>query len=147
MARALRCNTLTARCFPARFVSPAVPWCGPEWSALLETLWRWRRTPPLSAVVLIAIPIMIPVYFNSGLTYGLMKLLRVPHNVAGPGALIRASKFFELAVATPIALYGPGSGAALATVVVASDDGSAIARFRAVRDELARRLRELFRPK
>jgi ACR3 family arsenite transporter len=68
-------------------------------------------------VVLIAIPLLIQVYFNSGLTYGLMKLLRVPHDVAAPGALIGASNFFELAVATAIALYGPGSGAALATVV------------------------------
>ena len=62
-------------------------------------------------------PILIQVYFNSSLTYGLMWLLRVPHNVAAPGALIGASNFFELAVATAIALYGPGSGAALATVV------------------------------
>jgi ACR3 family arsenite transporter len=68
-------------------------------------------------VVLIAIPLLIQVYFNSGLTYGLMKLLKVPHDVAAPGALIGASNFFELAVATAIALFGPGSGAALATVV------------------------------
>jgi ACR3 family arsenite transporter len=68
-------------------------------------------------VVLIAIPILIQVYFNSGLAYGLMKWVRVPHDVAAPGALIGASNFFELAVATAIALYGPGSGAALATVV------------------------------
>ena len=68
-------------------------------------------------VVLIAVPLTIQVYFNSGLTYGLMKLLKVPHSVAAPGALIGASNFFELAVATAIALYGPGSGAALATVV------------------------------
>lgn len=68
-------------------------------------------------VVLIAIPIIIQVYFNSGLAYGLMKLLRVPYSVAAPGALIGASNFFELAVATAIALYGPASGAALATVV------------------------------
>ena len=68
-------------------------------------------------VVLIAIPILIQVYFNSGLTYGLMKLAKVQHSVAAPGALIGASNFFELAVATAIALYGPGSGAALATVV------------------------------
>ncbi len=68
-------------------------------------------------VVLIAIPILIQVYFNSGLAYGLMKLLKVPYPVAAPGALIGASNFFELAVATAIALYGPGSGAALATVV------------------------------
>jgi ACR3 family arsenite transporter len=68
-------------------------------------------------VGLIAVPILIQVYFNSGLTYGLMWALRVPHNVAAPGALIGASNFFELAVATAIALYGPESGAALATVV------------------------------
>ena len=68
-------------------------------------------------VVLIAVPILIQVYFNAGLTYGLMRLFRVNYAVAAPGALIGASNFFELAVATAIALYGPGSGAALATVV------------------------------
>lgn len=68
-------------------------------------------------VILIAVPILIQVYFNSGLTYGLMKLFKVEYAVAAPGALIGASNFFELAVATAIALYGPGSGAALATVV------------------------------
>ncbi|NWG12928.1 MAG: ACR3 family arsenite efflux transporter [Acidobacteria bacterium] len=68
-------------------------------------------------VVLIAVPILIQVYFNSSLTYGLMRLFRVRHAVAAPGALIGASNFFELAVATAIALFGPGSGAALATVV------------------------------
>jgi len=68
-------------------------------------------------VVLIAIPLLIQVYFNSGLAYGLMRWLKVPHDVAAPGALIGASNFFELAVATAIALFGPESGAALATVV------------------------------
>jgi len=68
-------------------------------------------------VALIAVPILIQVYFNSSLTYGLMRLFKVPYAVAAPGALIGASNFFELAVATAIALYGPGSGAALATVV------------------------------
>ena len=68
-------------------------------------------------VALIAIPLLLQVYFNSGLVYGLMKWLRVPHDVAAPGALIGASNFFELAVATAIALFGPESGAALATVV------------------------------
>jgi ACR3 family arsenite transporter len=68
-------------------------------------------------VVLIAVPILLQVYFNSSLAYGLMRLLRVPYAVAAPGALIGASNFFELAVATAIALYGPDSGAALATVV------------------------------
>jgi len=68
-------------------------------------------------VVLIAVPILIQVYFNSSLAYGLMRLLHVEYAVAAPGALIGASNFFELAVATAIALYGPESGAALATVV------------------------------
>ncbi len=68
-------------------------------------------------VILIAVPILIQVYFNSSLTYGLMRLLKVEFAVAAPGALIGASNFFELAVATAIALFGPGSGAALTTVV------------------------------
>ena len=68
-------------------------------------------------VLLIAVPITLQVYFNASLAYGLMKWLRVPHAVAAPGALIGASNFFELAVATAIALFGPESGAALATVV------------------------------
>ncbi|MBI3696805.1 MAG: ACR3 family arsenite efflux transporter [Acidobacteria bacterium] len=68
-------------------------------------------------VVLIAAPILVQVYLNSSLAYGLMRLFRVSHAVAAPGALIGASNFFELAVATAIALFGPGSGAALATVV------------------------------
>lgn len=74
-------------------------------------------TTKIFHVVLIAIPILIQVYFNSSITYGLMRLFKVPHNIASPGALIGASNFFELAVATAIALFGPGSGAALATVV------------------------------
>lgn len=68
-------------------------------------------------VLLIAVPITVQVYFNASLAYGLMKLLKVEHAVAAPGALIGASNFFELAVATAIALFGPESGAALATVV------------------------------
>ena len=69
------------------------------------------------AVVLLAVPIMVQVYFNSSLTYLLMRWFKVPHNVASPGALIGASNFFELAVAVAITLFGPGSGAALACVV------------------------------
>ena len=68
-------------------------------------------------VLLIAIPITLQVYFNASLTYGLMRLFNVEYSVAAPGALIGASNFFELAVATAIALFGPESGAALATVV------------------------------
>jgi arsenite transporter len=69
------------------------------------------------AVLLLAVPIVIQVYFNASLAYLLMRKLRVPHNVASPGALIGASNFFELAVAVAITLFGAGSGAALATVV------------------------------
>jgi arsenite transporter len=74
-------------------------------------------TSRLVHVVLIAVPITLQVYFNSALAYGLMHRLRVPFRIAAPGALIGASNFFELAVATAIALFGPESGAALATVV------------------------------
>jgi arsenite transporter len=68
-------------------------------------------------VVLLAVPILLQVYFNSALAYGLMRFFRVRHDVATPGALIGASNFFELAVAVAITLFGPTSPAALATVV------------------------------
>jgi len=74
-------------------------------------------TGKFTHVMLIAVPILIQVYFNSSIAYGLMRLFRVEYSVAAPGALIGASNFFELAVATAIALFGPESGAALATVV------------------------------
>ncbi len=68
-------------------------------------------------IALLAIPILIQVYFNSALAYLLNRKLCVAHCVAGPSALIGASNFFELAVATAIVLFGFESGAALATVV------------------------------
>jgi ACR3 family arsenite transporter len=68
-------------------------------------------------IALLAVPILIQVFFNSGLAYLLNRQARMPHCVAGPSALIGASNFFELAVATAIALFGFESGAALATVV------------------------------
>ncbi len=68
-------------------------------------------------VALIAVPILFQVYLNASLAYGLMWRWHVPYAVAAPGALIGASNFFELAVATAIALFGAESGAALATVV------------------------------
>jgi ACR3 family arsenite transporter len=74
-------------------------------------------TGRFSHVLLIAVPITLQVYLNAGLAYGLMRWLKVEHSIAAPGALIGASNFFELAVATAIALFGPESGAALATVV------------------------------
>jgi ACR3 family arsenite transporter len=68
-------------------------------------------------ILLVAVPIIIQVYFNAGLAYWLNKKLGVEWCVAGPSALIGASNFFELAVATAIVLFGFQSGAALATVV------------------------------
>ena len=68
-------------------------------------------------IALLAVPILIQVVFNSGLAYLLNRKLGVAHCVAGPSALIGASNFFELAVATAISLFGLQSGAALATVV------------------------------
>jgi len=68
-------------------------------------------------ILLLAVPILLQVFFNSGLAYLLNRAVRSPHCVAGPSALIGASNFFELAVATAIVLFGFESGAALATVV------------------------------
>ena len=68
-------------------------------------------------IAMLAVPILIQVYFNSGLAYFLNRQLGEAHNVAAPSALIGASNFFELAVATAIVLFGFQSGAALATVV------------------------------
>ncbi|MBR0663948.1 ACR3 family arsenite efflux transporter [Roseomonas hellenica] len=70
-----------------------------------------------AVIALLAVPILIQVYFNAGLAYWLNRRLGVAWCVAGPSALIGASNFFELAVATAIALFGFQSGAALATVV------------------------------
>jgi ACR3 family arsenite transporter len=68
-------------------------------------------------IALLAVPILIQVYFNSGLAYLLNRLTGEAHCVAAPSALIGASNFFELAVAAAISIFGIRSGAALATVV------------------------------
>ncbi|GGE52156.1 arsenical-resistance protein [Agaricicola taiwanensis] len=68
-------------------------------------------------ILLLAVPILIQVYFNAGLAYLLNRISGEQHCVAGPSALIGASNFFELAVAAAISLFGFHSGAALATVV------------------------------
>ena len=73
-------------------------------------------TQPL-VILLLAVPIVIQVYFNAGMAYWLNRQCGSSHAVAGPSALIGASNFFELAVAAAIALFGFESGAALATVV------------------------------
>jgi ACR3 family arsenite transporter len=68
-------------------------------------------------IALLAVPILIQVFFNSALAYWLNRALGEKHNIACPSALIGASNFFELAVAAAISLFGFQSGAALATVV------------------------------
>jgi ACR3 family arsenite transporter len=68
-------------------------------------------------IAMLAVPIVIQVYFNAGVSYWLNRRLGVAHCVAGPSALIGASNFFELAVATAVGVFGVHSGAALATVV------------------------------
>lgn len=68
-------------------------------------------------IALLAVPILIQVYFNAGMAYMLNRISGEQHCVAGPSALIGASNFFELAVAAAISLFGFKSGAALATVV------------------------------
>ncbi len=68
-------------------------------------------------IALLAVPILIQVFFNSGLAYWLNRRVGEKHNIACPSALIGASNFFELAVAAAISLFGFESGAALATVV------------------------------
>ena len=68
-------------------------------------------------IAMLAVPILIQVYGNSALAYLLNRAFGVPHCVAAPSALIGASNFFELAVATAVGLFGVHSGAALATVV------------------------------
>ncbi|WP_211452013.1 ACR3 family arsenite efflux transporter [Collimonas antrihumi] len=68
-------------------------------------------------IALLAIPILLQVFFNSALAYWLNRVLGEKHSIAGPSALIGASNFFELAVAAAISLFGFKSGAALATVV------------------------------
>ena len=68
-------------------------------------------------IALLAVPILIQVFFNSALAYWLNRVVGEKHNIACPSALIGASNFFELAVAAAISLFGFESGAALATVV------------------------------
>jgi len=73
-------------------------------------------TQPL-VILLLAVPILVQVFFNFGLAYWMNRQAGEAHAIAGPSSLIGASNFFELAVATAISLFGFHSGAALATVV------------------------------
>jgi ACR3 family arsenite transporter len=70
-----------------------------------------------TVIAILAVPILVQVYFNAGLAYWLSRHFGVAWCVAAPAALIGASNFFELAVAAAISLFGLNSGAALATVV------------------------------
>jgi ACR3 family arsenite transporter len=96
------------------------PWSTAALLATLVLLFAFQGEAILRqplVIALLAVPILIQVFFNSALAYGLNRRLGEQHTVACPSALIGASNFFELAVATAISLFGFESGAALATVV------------------------------
>ncbi len=96
------------------------PWSIAALLATLVLLFGFQGRAILEAplvIAMLAVPILIQVFFNSGLAYWLNRLAGESHSVACPSALIGASNFFELAVAAAISLFGFQSGAALATVV------------------------------
>lgn len=96
------------------------PWSTAALLATLVLLFAFQGQAILGqpwVIAMLAVPILIQVVFNSGLAYVLNRAVGETHAVACPSALIGASNFFELAVATAIALFGFESGAALATVV------------------------------
>jgi ACR3 family arsenite transporter len=96
------------------------PWSITALLATLVLLFAFQGEAILKqplVIALLAVPILIQVFFNSALAYWLNRVLGEKHNIAGPSALIGASNFFELAVAAAISLFGFHSGAALATVV------------------------------
>jgi len=96
------------------------PWSITALLATLVLLFAFQGQAILQqplVIVMLAVPILIQVLFNSGLAYWLNRRLGESHAVACPSALIGASNFFELAVAAAISLFGFNSGAALATVV------------------------------
>jgi len=96
------------------------PWSISALLATLVLLFAFQGEAILKqplVIALLAVPILIQVFFNAALAYGLNRALGEKHNIACPSALIGASNFFELAVAAAISLFGFNSGAALATVV------------------------------
>ena len=106
--------------FNQKFVEPLKPLSTLALLATLVLIFAFqgdRITENWINIILIAVPIIIQVYLNSTLAYGLSYFFHVPHNIAAPSALIGASNFFELAVAVTISLFGLYSGATLATVV------------------------------
>lgn len=121
-AQILRRKTLSSGGQPAldRILSRLQPLSLGALLTTLVLLFGFQGEQILAApliIALLAVPILIQVYFNSGFAYLLNRLVGEQHNVAAPSALIGASNFFELAVATAISLFGFESGAALATVV------------------------------
>ncbi|MAR90629.1 MAG: ACR3 family arsenite efflux transporter [Pseudomonadota bacterium] len=102
------------------FLHTLKPWSVIGLLGTVVLLFGFQATTILNqpqAILLIAIPLLIQTYGIFALGYGAARLLRLPHNVAGPACLIGTSNFFELAVAVAISLFGLHSGAALATVV------------------------------
>jgi arsenite transporter len=96
------------------------PWSITALLATLVLLFAFQGEAILKqplVIALLAVPILIQVFFNSALAYWLNRVVGEKHNIACPSALIGASNFFELAVAAAISLFGFQSGAALATVV------------------------------
>ena len=103
-----------------RAVAQTTPWSVMALLATLVLLFAFQGEAILRqplVIVLLAVPILVQVFFNSTLAYLLNRALGEAHSVACPSALIGASNFFELAVAAAISLFGIDSGAALATVV------------------------------
>ena len=102
------------------FLSAVKPWSIIGLISTVVLLFAFQAQTILdkpSAIVLIAIPLLIQTYGIFFIAYGLAKYLKLPHNVAAPACMIGTSNFFELAVAVAISLFGLHSGAALATVV------------------------------
>jgi ACR3 family arsenite transporter len=122
MAQALRWRLLVRGGQPAldRLLATLQPTSLVALLATLVLLFAFQGEQILAqplVIALLAVPILIQVYFNAGLAYLLNRATGEVHCVAGPSALIGASNFFELAVAAAISLFGFKSGAALATVV------------------------------
>jgi arsenite transporter len=122
IAQAIRARVLRRGRAPAldALLHRIQPWSVSALLATLVLLFAFQGEQILKqplVIALLAVPILIQVFFNSALAYGLNRALGEKHNVACPSALIGASNFFELAVAAAISLFGFQSGAALATVV------------------------------
>ncbi len=122
IAQLVRARVLARGGQPAldRLLATIGPWSVGALLATLVLLFAFQGEQILRqplVIAMLAVPILIQVFFNSGLAYWLNRKVGEKHSVACPSALIGASNFFELAVAAAISLFGFESGAALATVV------------------------------